>query len=116
MQDAYEALGRGEVGPLIAYLRHPLPIGEFMQEEIARRIEGTAQGLLYRFDYKKTRPGPGTEMDERLKEFNNLALISFIKDRVAAGMSKKRAVSEAMEEFKMGRTAILDELARAKSG
>lgn len=101
---AMDGLGRGDLQPLADYLRSSFEVDDSLRLKVADAIEGKS---LYRIICKKTRPGPGTEADNK---FANLALQQFYAEQKAAGVPSKQIEWEVEKRFGLKRSAMYQQL------
>ena len=101
-------LGRGDLQPLADYLRSSFEMDVGLRLRVADAIEGKS---LYHIFSKKSRPGPGTEDDDK---FPNFALREFYEEQKAAGVAGKEIVWRVKKKFGIGKAAMYNQLRACK--
>ena len=105
---AMTGLGRGDLQPLADYLRSSFELEVDLRLKVADAIEGKS---LYNIVSKKSRPGPGTEADDKVPNF---ALREFYEEQKAAGVASKEIEWRVKEKFCIGKTAMYNQLRACK--
>ena len=100
-----DGLGRGDLAPLVEYLRSPFTFDLGIRESLAQFIEGER---LYRLECVKNRPGPGSERDELLAFKKKADIFFFYWGRTAGGVHPKQAMADTMAAFHCGRTQVTE--------